>query len=402
MNRLKLITVISLLCLAMVSGTAGAQTEESARKEENKTEQRVIKHIIMITVDDLSDRKMAAVATPNLNGLAAQGVRTSAVGVLPASSPVFMASLLTGADPSIHGMLKPGDAVKTATLPDIAVKYGRSAAYVSHTGTVAKGLFDQKARLRLKSYEVSAPENRRLMSEAIKIFNREKPYFLGIRMSLNENKYQGNQKAKTAKALNAVDTEIGKLLSSLGSDNIINDCLIIVVGNSGIPSSKGVLSKDDKEFMAPVIMTGPGLKISVNVPPVRVTDISPTAALLSGMQISPESNGFILWNVLQSNNRYVEQNLLTKRVKDLSEENIRSTVENYRLIEEKRLVKEERERVESEKQTIQKTIEHKDKYIRSLNLKISLLKLAGVIALGAFGLGYVVEYFYLRKKFLMF
>ncbi|HWI55331.1 MAG TPA: alkaline phosphatase [Desulfobacteria bacterium] len=402
MNRLKLTTMIIFLCFAMVSGIAGAQPEGSEKKEEAKPEKRVVRHIILITVDDLNDRKMAAVSTPNLDGLAAQGVRTSAVGVLPAGYPTFAASLLTGADPSIHGLVDLRDNVKTATLPDIAVKYGRAASYISQTGTIPVGMFDQKARLKVKNYEVATGEPRRLMTEAIKVFMQEKPFFLGIKMSLNENNYLGSKKAKTVKALDAVDTEIGKLLRALGSGSVINDSLIIVVGNSGNPSSKGVLSKDNSEFTAPVIMTGPGLKISVNVPPVRVTDIAPTAAVLSGMQMSPESNGFVLWNVLRPGNGFVETNLLIKRVKDLSEENVRSTVGNYRLMEEKRLVKAERERVESEKQKIQKTIEHKDLYIKSLNLKISLFKLAGVMALGLFGVGYVVEYFYLRKKFLMF
>lgn len=402
MNKLKLIMMISLLGLTMISGIVGAQPEASDKKEDNKPEQRVVRHMILITVDDLSDRKMAAASTPNLNGVAAQGVRTSATGVLPANFPAFAASLLTGTDPDIHGLLNAADAAKTATLPDIAAKYGRPAVYVSHAGTIPKGLFNQKAGFKIKNYEVAASENHRVMSEAIRVFKQEKPFFLGIKMSMNENIFQGNQKAKTAKALNAADTQIGKLLSTLNSEGVMNESLIIVVGNSGVPSSKGVLSKDDKEFMAPVIMSGPGLKVSASIPPIRVTDIAPTAALLTGMQMPPESTGFVLWNALRPGNGFVEQNLLIKRVKDLSEENARSTVENYRLVEEKRLVKAERERVELEKQMIQKTIEQKDLYIKSLNLKISLFKLAGVIATGIFGLGYAVEYFYLRKKFLMF
>ncbi len=402
MNRFKLITTICIFCLAMLSGTASAQPEGADKKEEAKPEQRVIRHIILITVDELSDRKMESVSTPNLSGLAAQGVRTSAVGVLPANFPSFAASLLTGADPGIHGLLGPKDQIKTSALPDIALKYGRTAAYVSQTGSIPKGMFNQKSKTEVKSYEVASGENHRLMAEAIKVFERERPYFLGLKMSLNEDNFQGNQKAKTVKAMSALDVEIGKLLGVLSSSNVFNDTLIILVGNCGASNSLNALSKDDKQLMVPVIMAGPGLKASVSIPSARIIDIIPTAALLSGMQMPPESNGFVLWNALKPGNGFVEQNLLIKRVKDLSKENTRSTVENYRLMEEKRLAKAERENVELEKQTIQKTIESKDLHIKSLNLRISLLKLAGFIAFGVSGLGYVVEYFYLRKKFLMF
>lgn len=408
MNRFKLIAIISFLCLAVISGTAGAQPEGTDRREGSdgrevpQSEKRVIKHIILITVDDLSDRKMGAASTPNLTGLAARGIRTSAVGVLPANFAAFTASLLTGADPEVHGFVGGESRLKTATVPDIAAKYGRTATYISRIGSIPKGLFNQKGEQIVKSYEVASDENRRITAEAIKVFEREKPYFLGIKLSLNEKDYQGSQKAKTAKAMMSLDTEIGKLFEAFTLGGIFNDSLIIVAGGCSAPRSMENLTTNEKELMVPVIMAGPGLKVAANLPPVRITDIAPTAALLSGMQMPPESNGFILWNALNPGNGFVEQNLLIKRVKDLSQENARSAVENYRLGEEKRLVKAEKEHVNSEKQKIQKTIESKERYIDTLKLKITLMKFAGTMALGIFGLGYVIEYFYLRKKFLMF
>lgn len=392
MNKMRCAAILSLVILLLTSALAGAE----GTKEENQPvepESRVIRHIVLVTIDGLTNSTMNSAHAPNLTGLAAQGIKSSAISVLPPDFPNFAASLLTGSDPDIHGFTTAGKQIKTEALPDTAIRYGRTAAYISPAGALPKGLFNQKGQSKVASYEVDTNENQGVMKKAIQVFGEKRPYFMGIKLSLKSS-------ASKAKAMTGVDNQIGMLFQALNSGNLFNETLIIVVGN--VNGNTSSISQSKSELLVPVIMAGPGLKVSVNLPPIRIIDIAPTAALLSGMKMSPESNGFVIWNALKSGNGFVEENLLLKRVKDLSGENIRSTEFIYRLQEEKRIVKVEQDQLNSEKLKIQQTIAGKDREIESLKLRINLFKMICTVALCIFGAGYILEYFYLRKKFLMF
>jgi membrane-anchored protein YejM (alkaline phosphatase superfamily) len=202
--------------------------------------------------------------------------------------------------------------------------------------------------------------------------------------------------------MNDLDSQIGRLLTALRTNGVYDQCLIAVTGNYGDSEDLFRQSGNIRRLMVPVILEGPGLKSGALLPPGKVTDIVPTVAMLTGMQIPPESSGVVLWNSLKSGTGFIEENLLLKRVKDLSEENIKSIGEIYRLNEEKGLFKTERENLAREKSTMQKNEDSKNAEIKTLKTKIAFLKSLGIITVAVLGLGYVVEYYYLRKKFLMF
>lgn len=392
MNKMRCTAIISLIILLFTSALAGAE----GNKEENQPvqpESRVIRHIILVTVEGFTNSTMNSAHTPNLTGLAAQGIKSSAIGVLPSDFQNYAASLLTGADPGVHGFKAAGHQIKTEALPDTAIRYGRTAAYVSPMGALPKGLFKQKGQSKVAIYEVNTGDNNSVMGKAIKVFDQKRPYFMGIKLSLESS-------TSKVRAVTRVDNEIGRLFQALNATNLFDETLIIVVGN--VNSNTSPSSQNKNELLVPVIMAGPGLKVSANLPPIRIIDIAPTAALLSGMKMSVESNGFVIWNALKSGNGFVEENLLLKRVKDLSSENVRSTEFIYRLQEEKRQVKLEQNQLNAEKLEIQQTIAGKNQAIEHLKLRINLFKIICVVAVCIFGAGYILEYFYLKKKFLMF
>lgn len=392
MKKMRYAAIISLFILILTTTLASAE----GTNEENQPvepEPRVIRHIILVSVDGLTNSTMNAAHAPNLNGLASQGVKTSAIGVLPPDFPNFAASLLTGSDPSIHGFTTAGKQIKTETLPDTAIRYGRTAAYVTPASGLPKGLFRHTGQFRVTVHEVNTGDNQSVMKKSIEVFGQKHPYFLGITLSLKSS-------SGKAGAIVSVDNEIGKLFRALNANNIFNETLVIITGN--VNKSTNSVSLGKSQLMVPVIMAGPGLKSSVNLPPIRIIDIAPTAALLSGMKLSPESNGLVIWNALKAGNGFVEENLMLKRVKDLSSENVRSAEFIYRLQEEKRLVRAEQDQLNAEKLKIQQTISGKEQEIEHLKLRIILFKMICAIAACIFGAGYILEYFYLRKKFLMF
>lgn len=400
MKKIKWIIILALITNLITCNMVTAINEEQTDQiRADQPEQKVIKHIIMITLDEIYDKQMISAHTPNINGLAARGIRTSAINVLPANYPAFIASLLTGCDPNIHGFFASGQQIKAAVLPEIACQYGRTAVFISGSNSVPKGLFTGQGENKVMNYQVLNNTDKIIMDKAIKIFSEKRPYFVGIRLAISGRQMSSDDKAR---AINQADAEIGRFLNVLNSYGVENESLIIVAGNYSIHPDLSNLSKDNNELMIPTIMAGPGLKTGTTIPPVRIVDIAPTIALLSGMQISPKSNGNILWNALKSGTGFMEENLLLKRIKDLSEDYSRAIGLINRLEEEKRLVRVEKEHVNEEKLKIQKTIEGRDKQIKELKWKISLLKLLGVLLISMCGAGYLAEYLYLKKKFLMF
>lgn len=397
MNRLKI--TILLAVLIMLAGTLGVRAENKQGSNKVKAvepERKPIRHVVIITMDHVSSEALKMAYTPNINGLAASGIQTTAIGVLPANSAAFIASLLTGADPSVHGLSGDNMKLKTLSLPQIIGKYGRTSVFVSKAGSTPQGAV-VGGENTVQNIQVNTKTNKILIDKAIEVFNQKQPYFMGIRLIGG----RGN-KSEQAKGINTVDEQIGRLLAALRANGVYDQCLIAVTGNYGDIDNQFKQSNRVEDLMVPVIITGPGLKSGAVLPPVKITDIAPTIALLTGVQISPESNGLVLWNALRSGTGFIEENLLLKRVKDLSEENIKSLGGIYRLNEEKGLVKTEKENITLEKTIMQKTVEGKNAEIKTLKLKITFLKLVGIITVAVFGLGYAVEYYYLRKKFLMF
>jgi len=405
MNKpIRVLLIILLIFLMPAAGVFAAEKQGDTVKVPPKSqEQRVIKHIIYITVGGLSDDGIRSAFTPSINGLAAGGVRTEAIGVLPANPAAFAASLLTGASPEVHGYVEKGRHIKTSPFPEIICRWGRGAVYISGPGAVPENLFGGKSGVKYHGFKEN--RNDAMVDQAIAILKSERPYFMGLELpGIETGLIEGGEKNKTAKAINGIDEQIGRFFAALRSLNIYEDSLIVVVGNytSLQVNSPKLLEGGPGQMISPVIMAGPGLKKGAVLPPVRLTDIAPTTALLAGIQVAPESDGMVLWNALQSGSGFLEENLLLKRIKDLSSENINLTRQIHRLTEEKSLVRLEKEKVNREKMQIQEIITAKDNRIKSLEFRYRLLSLVEIMTIIGLGAGYVIEYFYLKKKFLMF
>ena len=349
--------------------------------------------MIFIMVEGLTDQRIKSAYTPNADGLASSGVKTSAIGVLPANSASFLASLFAGADPSIHGITAVGQAPKITLLPETVGSYGRNCVFITPNDNILNGMFDRKgANSGIRIAGVKDGGNEALIKKAIEEFNRDHPFLFGIRLlNIEKEAERSGRMNNIPGVVNTVDEQIGRLLTALRSTGAYEESLIVLVGGHG-----------KEELTGPVIMSGPGLKSGTQIPPVKITDVAPTIALLAGFQISPESTGMVLWNALRAGTGFLEENLLLKRVTDLSEENIKNIGQIYSLIEDKRMVDVEKEEVAAEKTKMDQTIEGKDREINFLKWQIRFFKLLIPVIVILFLAGYVVEYHYLRKRFLMF
>ena len=266
MKIIKVLSVIVVIGLLACLGANAQVVSEAEKAVQEQPEQKVIRHVLFVVVNGLTQERIEAAYTPNLNGLAASGVKTSAAGVLPVNLEAFTASLLSGADPSIHGITEPGSRIKVLTLPDMMAGSGRTAVFISPEGHFASQLFKRKGNGEVRVSEVSKNDNAVVVDEAVKLMTQEKPFFIGILLPgvTVELKGLGSGKEQ-AKKVNAVDEQVGRLLATLRARGIYEECLIVVTGYDG-SSGKNMTEKliDSNGLLAPVVMTGPGLRTGEN------------------------------------------------------------------------------------------------------------------------------------------
>lgn len=402
MRKLKWLFIFMTTGLLFCMGVNAQDIRQPDKSAERPPEQKIIKHILYVVVNGLTEERIKSAYTPNLNGLASGGVKTSAVGVMPLNIQAFTASLISGSDPTVHGITGTGRQIKVQSLPDLMAGSGRKSVFISPRAISVQDLFKRKTQGGVTVIDVEKNENRDVIDQATSVLAKDRPFFMGIVLpGVKEPPERLGSGKKLAADVNVIDEQIGRLLVSLRSQGIYDESMIIIAGYNNI-TSKYTGPADYKGLIGPLVMTGPGLKTGENLPPVKLTDIAPTTALLAGLRITADSNGLVLWNALRSGTGFQQENLLIKRVKDLSEENIKLVGDAYRMAEEKRLVKLEKENLNQEKIQYQKTIASKDRQISWLKFKIGSLKILEAITVLLMAVGYVVEYFYLKKKFLMF
>ena len=397
------ILTIALIFLFPISQVLA---EEKPEKKESKAQEPVIKHVFIITINGLGKEGYNKAFTPNINGLAASGVKTlGALSVLPSTGPAVMASVLTGAEPQSHGFYKKGDHPKIPTILTSYANYGRKVAFIDGSG-LSKGLISEKY-YRSAITDFSAHGDKGVMDQAIKEFKAEQPYFIalslpGVDQAGHKDGLASNQYRQ---AVTKADEQIGRLLLVLQNYKVMENSLIVVTGDHGFTGkehSKGEASFTEKEMVVPVIIKGPGFKPAMVIPPFRLVDITPTLAYITGLNPPKGATGTVIWNSLKNGRGYNQYSLMEKRISDLSN-SLMSTYRNkYSLEERKRLVDEEKKTILKEKSRTQEIVNSKDKKIFKLIWQIRLMKLAGLITILTLGFGYVVEYFVLRKKFLMF
>jgi chromosome segregation ATPase len=94
--------------------------------------------------------------------------------------------------------------------------------------------------------------------------------------------------------------------------------------------------------------------------------------------------------------------VLQKRIKDLSQAYADLNDDAARLENEKIMVQEEKARLTRDKQSVEDQITQRDRRINELSLKMTIMKIAGMIGALLFFVALAVEYRILKKRYLFF
>lgn len=399
------IYLIALLLLLILPASQ-VFAEGEKEKEKKKSQDQSIKHIVLITVNGLGKEGFKHAYTPNINGLAASGVKTTGtVTVLPSNGQTVAASILTGVEPQKHRFYKKGDQPKAKTLIKAFAAYGRKVVLIDGTGQLKGLVADKNYHSALEQFKGHGDKG--VMDQAIKEFKAEGPYFMNIILpGVDQAGHEkGARSEEYRKSITLADEQIGRFLLTINEYGVTDNTLVVVTGDHGFTDKnhgRGEAAFSEEEMIVPTIITGPGVRESMIIPPVKIVDIAPTLALLADLNPFEDATGMVLWNALKNNRGYNQYSLLEKRVSDLSSSYSDGIRKNYILEERKRLVDKEKKEILLAKKKTQQIVDRKDQRILGLVWKIRLMKLAGLVMVLGFTAGYVVEYFILRKRFLMF
>ncbi len=273
-------------------------------------------NVVLITLDTTRADRLGAygradAGTPNLDRLAASGVRfADAWSVVPITLPAHL-SMMTGCTPVTHGVRDNGGAKYDGRIPTLAARLAangyRTAAVVSASvldsdwGVNAGfGVYDD--RLDGKSERSAASATTR----ALEILGSSpEPVFLWVHYfdphwsyeppppfaaRFRDDLYQGE--------IASVDFELGRLFAGL--DKAKQKSIVIVVADHGESLGEhgerthGVFTYRST-LSVPFLIAGPGIPAGrVVSEPVSIMDIAPTVAELTGLSPAKLEDGVSL------------------------------------------------------------------------------------------------------------
>lgn len=327
---------LALIVLLIAAGGAfwkyspGARSINSAGSPDSNRDARP-RNVLLITLDTMrADRLGAygytAARTPNLDGLAQQGVRfDDAVSVAPITGPAH-AAILTGLQPARYAVRDnattplPADAVTIAELLSprgFATGAFIGAFILDRAYGFAQGFETFESGFTRVDSGTEANTSRpgsAVVDDALRwlaALPADRP-FLGW-VHLYDAHVDYSPPAPFAQDYDGevafVDQQVGRLVEALRSRGALDDTLIVAVGDHGESlgehgeADHGVFLYD-AVLRVPLIVAGPGARAGHVVrEQVRVTDIVPTILTALGVQPAAPLDGESLAALLQGGER---------------------------------------------------------------------------------------------------
>ena len=318
-----------LICLVLLSacsgnrqpGSEGATRPEAAGKSYN---------VLLITVDTLradylSSYGRKSISTPNIDALAARGVRfAQAFAQVPLTEPSH-ASILTGSYPQVHRVRDMGGFVLDRNVPTLATildgagwntaafvgaailsrYYGMDRGFTAY----ADSMEDEFSLKRLPGAvaEIRGEIVARRAIEWLGKTEPEKPFLLWVHFYDPHFPYDPPEpyRSRYGKDLYGgevayVDEQVGKILNVIAERSLETQTLVVLLSDHGESLGEhgeythGVFLYDST-MRIPLIFAGPGIpgrrEISQQV---RSIDVLPTITNLLGLSVGEEAQGVSL------------------------------------------------------------------------------------------------------------
>lgn len=372
--------------------------KEVTVKEPNKVNIQVpqdkpVKHILLIMIDGMELETYNKLNLPNLKDLSSTGIWTNRAisSVFPPNIQSITENILTGRD-----RLKEDKIKKATNLIEILKSSKKKTAFIDSTNGNLGELINSTDIL------VSMPntKSKEVIDRAIEVLEQKDPYLLGITMrDPILNKIENRKKESYNNYLVNLDNQLGRLIYKLTEMGVYDNTLTIIVGTNNFRLNSNNLKKEDINNL--LIIRGPGIKNDSKVSVIKVKNIMPTINYLFNGNVNTEVEGKVLWDIIQKQG-YTKEYLISKRINDLNDEQIEDYFDLLLMKQTEKELLIKQKVVKSEKTQVQNIINKKNKEINKLILNLKIIKGVSLFLIAILIIGYLVEYYILRKKFLLF
>jgi hypothetical protein len=348
-----------------------------------------LQRVILINVEGFNYEGYISTPMHNFRQMADEGVLDEKCLALRTDSiEAALASLLTGALPEQHGYYDRSSGIGVESLLAVLQKQGRTFQIIDGSGGKLQGFNygDDK-------YTALKPDSRD--HEAVQRVTARipdgLPFFTLIYLNDSMEALLSMDDTSYYDALMSFDNSLGDMVNHLKNNNMYDDSLIMITSvRSTSPSD-----------LVPLLIHGPGCRSGIRTSSVMALDTCATICSFMGISAPAASLGIPVYDAMtvrDEDKNYVN----VKWIADLKKERIaqwgryyENQDELYRTIHQMTSIKEERQNIyhfAGEKEKIIEALQSRISWQRGMGCGILLLVLSG----------YLLEYRWLKKKFMLF
>lgn len=369
--------LISMLIVLPAYGEKKVNSQPGENLRPTPEPPKYIKHVVIIAVDDLESKYFNPAITPRLVGLSKEGIQAEVLDRVTKPEGQAQDLALIGKLPALYRVTQ------------------RKSLFVDGRGTgqePARGF-----NFVINSDEEERKDPKQILGAAITKFREDKPFLTYI--TLNS---PGREDREKRRFFQQTDEAVGQFTGMLHERGLYDYTLLIIVGRRS-PETTKLLAAENQEvpLSFPLGIKGPNLIAGQEIPAVTQEDLPTTVYFLTdGKEL--EDRGNILWNILKTDNSYAAQSFLRQRIKDISAERDEIVRQQWNWERAKLKFEQQREELQKERQGIKDLLDNRDRTIKVLRLRIAVYHGLGMLITFLFIIGLVVQYFVLRKRFLLF
>ncbi|MFZ3173203.1 MAG: hypothetical protein WA118_14655 [Carboxydocellales bacterium] len=338
---------------------------------------KYIKHVIVITVDDLENKYFKPAITPRLVGLSREGIQAE----------VLNSVLLSTGGAKDHALI--------GKLPVLYKATQKKSLFVDGRGSSQELTQSFNFVINANGEERKNPQQ--IIGAAINKFKEELPFLTYIILSNPPSEDRDKQKF-----FQQTDEAFGQFIGTLHERGLYEYTLFVIVGRKSTQTTKLITSDGiEVPLSFPLAIKGPNLIAGQVIPAVTQEDLPITIYYLTdGKEIT--DNGHILWNILKTDNVYAAQSLLRRRIQDVSTERDQLVRQQWNWELAKLKFEQQSNELQKDRQGIKSQLNSRDQSIKALRWRIIIYHGLAVLVTLLFIAVLTAQYFILRKKFLLF
>lgn len=375
--RLCIILFLTLFC--SLAAELPAQAVEKAP----------LKHVFLISVGGLNHEGFSSTATTNLNYLAGEGIiDRQALAVRTDTMESAETTLLTGAEASTHKHFTVNDSVEAESIFDILNKNSKTILVVDGSGGKLQSFAHGKETYRKLKQTARSQE---IFAEAYSAYQKNKPFFTYIYIDDCSESLLRQDNKTYQNAIRKLDTSLGVFLKKLHDSGTYKDTLIVVTSaRSSSPTNQ-----------VPVIMAGPGVKVNTAINGTMIIDLASTICHLAALNAPANSRGIPMYSAFAVAEDQ-KQIVADAWIKALQKDRLDNWDMNYLMDDELSRTVRQMTAIKEEKQSIFDFSGEREQLIAGLKSKIIIERSIWIAVVLILILGFVMEYLWLKKKFLLF